>query len=728
MKSTPIRRALLLLVLIFSCVLQSLAGTDFTYKGITYTVLTDNTCETKQGRYGIGTWLAGNKFSGDLVIPKTVRDEFGYDYTVTKIGDYAFYNCPDLTSVTIPNSVTSIGKYAFSDCYDLASVTIPNSVASIGDGAFSGCSDLTSVTIPNSVTSIGDGAFSGCSDLTSVTIPNSVTSIGDSAFQGCNGLAKVCITDLASWCGISFSDEYSNPLYYAHHLYLNDIEVKNLVIPKTVASIGVRAFANCSALTSATISSSVSDYAFYGCTGLTSVTIGSSVTSIGSNAFENCSGLTKVCITDLAAWCGINYSADEYANPLYYAHHLYLNDIEVTNLVIPGTVTSIGDLAFADCYGLTSVTIPNSVTSIGDLAFADCHGLTSVAIPNSVTSIGGEAFINCSGLTSVSISNSVTEISDGAFYGCDGLTSVIIPNSVTSIGYYAFEYCSGLTSVAISNSVTSIGGEAFAGCYGLTSVTIPNSVSSIGDSAFASCYGLTSVSIASSVKRIGSGTFQGCDGLTSVIIPNSVTSIGYYAFEYCSGITNLTFMDGADALTINTRAFNLVTPTKVYFGRQMNFTLVPCTALETVEFGENVASIKVSAFKDGSAIRTVISHNPVPPTTGGDPFDDTTYLKGELYVPKASIEAYQIAAGWKKFSGIKPLSEHNGVDEIVVDNGNDAISVENGTICVNGDTDVRIVTMNGTTVYSGRGEARVNVAPGIYVVIIGNTAHKVAVG
>ena len=559
-------------------------------------------------------------YFGEIVIPESVEHE-GATYSVTSIWEKAFYECSGLTSVTIPNSVTSIGSDAFYHCWG-----------------------LTSVTIPNSVTSIGDYAFSHCFGLTSVTIGNSVTSIKSNAFAKCSGLTSVHISDIAAWCNIAFSNSDSNPLSNAHHLYFNGEEVKDLVIPNSVKSIGDNAFYDCSGLTSVTIGNSVTSIgssAFSGCSGLTSVTIPNSVTSIGNGAFRDCSGLTSV--------------------------------------TIPNSVTSIGGEAFRECSGLTSVTIGNSVTSIGASTFYKCFRLTSVTIPNSVTSIGSSAFKDCSGLTSVTIPNSVTSIDDQAFLGCDGLTSVTIPNSVTSIGSFAFEYCDGLTSVTIPNSVTSIGDRAFAYCPELLDVyCYAENVPSTESSAFNGSYPeyptlhvpagsiesykatapwsgfekIVAISteidginydfdaeakqatviakssgeysgeviipesvehedVVYSVTSIGQSAFKDCSGLTSVTIPNSVTSIGNYAFAYCPEL------------------------------------------LDVYCYAENV------------------------PSTASNTFESSPIENATLHVPVVSVESYKATEPWSRFGRNTLLPHLTLTDGEVFDNN---IEQEVGTL------------------------------------------------
>ena len=513
---------------------------------------------------------------------------------VRGIGNGAFSGCGGLASVTIGTSVTSIGHSAFEGCSGLVSiliadgnenyssingllltkdgktliqgvngdVTIPNGVTNIGSGAFSGCSGLTSVTIPNGVTNIGSGAFSGCSGLTSVTIPSSVTSIESGAFSGCSGLMSISVAD-------------GNADYSSINGLLLTNDGKTLIkgvngdvtIPDGVTSIGSDAFS--------------------GCNGLTSVVIPSSMTSIDYSAFYDCSGLTSVYISDISAWCGIWFGSSD-ANPLSYAHNLYLEGALLTSLTIPDDVTSIGFCAFYNCTNITSVTIPASVTSIGSSAFAGCRRLVSVTIPqcvcsssmssvfpaayrsitnivicDGVTSIAASAFSGCSGLARVTIPASVTSVGANAFYGCGSLTSVTIPqcvcanrlssvfpaayqsitnvvicDGVTSIGDYAFESCGDLSNLVIPASVASIGSCAFDDCSNLTSVTVPQCVTTNRLSAvFPAAYqSITNVVICNGVTAIGDSAFFGCSGLASLTIPDSVMSIGVSAFAGCEGV------------------------------------------------------------------------------------------------------------------------------------------------------------------------------------------------
>ena len=454
----------------------------------------------------------------------TSFNELKFFTGLSRIGNNAFAGCTGLTSVTIPNSVTSIGSGAFFYCIGLTNIEIPSSVTEIGKDAFESSAwynnlpdglvyigpiaykykgtmpDGTSVVIKNGTLSIASFAFQGCRGLTSVTIPSTVTSIGQYAFWNCRSLTSVTIPNSITSIDMGVFRACSS--------------LTSVTIPYSVTSIGRDAFENCINLTSVTIPNSVTSIdigAFRCCRGLTSVIIPNSITSICGSVFQDCSGLTSVTIPNSVTFIGYNafYGCTSLMDIVVNSRNPKYDSRNNCNAIIE---TSSNTLIL----GCQNTVIPNSVTSIGNYAFARCTGLTSVNIPNTVIAIGIYAFGGCSGLTSMTIGNSVTSIGRDAFYGCSGLTSVIIPNSVTSISDYAFGNCSSLTSVAIGNSVTSIGDMAFAYCSGLTSVTIPNSVTSIGYSAF-----------------------YGCSGMTSMSIPNSVTSIGYYAFVNCNGLRNV---------------------------------------------------------------------------------------------------------------------------------------------------------------------------------------------
>jgi len=300
----------------------------------------------------------------------------------------------------------------------------------------------------------------------------------------------------------SYSNEYQGSVVIPEIVTYNGIKY-------SVTSIGEQAFEDCSSLTNVNIPNSVTTIgmlAFSGCSSLTRISIPSSITSIGMCAFEE-TGLyinTPNGVFYVDKWvCG------------------YKGTVPSSISILEGTIGIAGS-SFASCFDLKRLVIPHSVTTIGNSAFLMCSNLESLTIKDSENTpskmnIESFAFLLCSKLSEVSIGNSVTSIGEFAFGYCFGLTSLTIPNSVTSIGQSAFYNCTGLTSVILSNSATRIGELAFKGCFGLTSLTIPNSVTSIGDYAFAGCSGLKFFTIGTSLKYIGAESFSDCSGVTQII-------------------------------------------------------------------------------------------------------------------------------------------------------------------------------------------------------------------
>ena len=648
-----------------------------TYGDYQYTVNNDNTVT-------ITKYIGSDT---EAVIPSAINGK-----KVTSIGNNAFYYCSSLTSITIPNSVTSIGNLAFDSCSGLTSITLPNSVTSIGNSAFEYCKGLTSITLPNSVTSIGNSAFKYCSGFTSITIPNSVTSIGDGAFGFCEGLASIEV-------------DTNNSAYSSENGVLFD-KNKTTIITCPAGKKGTYTIPNGVTY--------IGNLAFYGCIGLTSITIPNGVTSIGNYAFEHCTGLTSITIPNSVTSIG-NYAFD--------------SCVILTNITIPSSVTYIGDLAFCYCIHLTSInvdtnnskyssendvlfnknkttiitcpagkkgtyTIPNSVTSIGDLAFEYCKGLTSITIPNSVASIGDRAFGGCTSLTSINVDTCNNEYSseNGVLFnknktkiitcpeGKNGIYT--IPNGVTSIGKYAFGYCTDLISITIPDSVTSIGYMAFGGCTGLTSVTIPNNVTSIGAGAFWSCSSLTSITIPNSVTSIGENAFNGCKNLTIY------GKKGSYAESYAKN-NNIPFEDIVSDFEYTVNSDNTVTITK-YIGSGTkavipsaiggkkvtaieNWAFDGCTGLTSITIPDSVTSIGDNAFSgcnsltiygnSGSYAQTYATNNNIPfvetvigygyavnvgfDSKGGNPLDSIDLTNAQKYgtLPTPVRRGY-IFKGW----------------------------------------------------------------------------------
>lgn len=535
----------LLLALLMSMVSNVVFAYDAYIDGIYYNLIVDEAQVT-----GLAPGINRNRdaYQGDLVIPASVTIDDKV-YPVTSIGNYAFslcykitsivipetvysignnafWYCSGLTSINIPNGVTTIDNSTFNKCSSLVSISIPQSVTSIGSSAFEGCTGLTSISIPNSVTEIGNSAFKNCTGLTSINIPESVLKVNQYAFQGCTGLTKAEFASVGSFFNIEFDGWESNPLYYAHHLYVDGKEIKDLVIPNGVTVID----------------------RLHDCVGFTSISFPESVISINSS-LSDCKDLTKVEFASVESFYSINFMGS-YSNPLKYAHYLYIDGNEVTELNIPNSVTTIDD-RISGCPNITSVSIPSSVTIIGDNAFYGCIGITSISIPESVTSIGNAAFRGCSGLSAISIPRNVISIDYNAFTECENIETIVVDpenaifdsrnNCNAIIKKDGDVLVTGCMNTQIPIGVTKIASTAFSGCSRLTSIIIPEGVTEIQSWSFWHCYNLKEIVFPESLTRISFNVFEDCIGLTSITIPENVTYIDPMAFTGCINLASITF-------------------------------------------------------------------------------------------------------------------------------------------------------------------------------------------
>jgi len=511
---------------------------------------------------------------------------------ITEIGADMFYECENLSSITIQNNIVKIGENAFDWCISLTSVTIPGSVVSIEKDAFFGCTSLTSIDILNGVKNIGDTAFAGCSSLTNINIPDSILHIGGNAFNPSNAYLTLanpttgnCIGDYAfSGCKALIS----------------------INISEGVTSIGYNAFRGCTELTNI--------YAFYNCDKLADITIPENVEVIGKNAFAFMDNLKT-----------LNYNAKDISRSelkdAKYCYPIFQDCNNLTEVNIGNGVEMLPDW-FAYKLSIKIIQLPNSLASIGDYAFRDCDALTDITIPENVELIGKNAFAFMDNLKVVNYNAkdiSKSELDDEQycypiFQDCSNLTEVNIGSGVKLLPSY-FAYGLNITVIQFPNWLEKISEYAFYNCTSLKSINIPETVTSIEENAFKECTSLINVTILNGTKSIGDWSFYGCSSLTSIVIPESVKNIGKCCFSHCPNLETIYYnaKDASDSNFYNSER-NIYNPPFYGCGRTIiignNVEVLPRriftkSLITSIEIPNSVTSIDNQAFINCDNLTTI---------------------------------------------------------------------------------------------------------------------------
>ena len=582
-------------------------GAQGPFRGLTAAAtvtLGDNVTAFPSKLFEEWTGLASVSLGGVTQLPANAFDGFENLATValddvTVLGDYAFRGTA-LTEVTIPEGVTSIGNGAFANCKSLTTVNYnaldaeaPNS----SNLAFAGCDKLTTINVGEEA-AVPDYMFYNVASATAADIAKA-SKIGASAFAG-TSLAVLdtgAVTEIAK---NAFADTDLTKITIGaalenigYNAFANNDSLAELVwnatsaetiYEQSSASLVRAIFNGCGKLATVTVGDNVEslpDYFLPDNTLITKIELPDGILAVGDSAFNGCTSLAQITNADDLKTIGQDAFTD---TPWFTAYlkqdgliylgsilYVYNGDMPAdTQITVKEGTTAIANGAFNKQSNLTSVVLPNGLTSIGDRAFAGTS-LTQVTIPASVTDIGSEAFTDVETLTSVTFNEGLKTIGANAFDGCSLLNTIALPNSLTSLGNNAFQYAgrdaaaadgtltigTGLTEIpqsafmgmsktggalTIPVGITKIGASAFYGMM-ISSVTIPEGVTEIGASAFASTKGLGSVELPSTVTALGNRVFEG-SAISTAELDGTFTAIPSYAFSLCENLNSITWQDG----------------------------------------------------------------------------------------------------------------------------------------------------------------------------------------
>lgn len=466
---------------------------------------------------------------------------------ITYIGRYAFADCPNLKTVTLPRTLESIGGAALRCAGKMTEIIIPDSVTELGSGCFNGCELLEAIVLPEGITEIPHSCFSMCTSLRDVTFPKNLETIGADAFEGCSGLNTLALPD-----GLT---------YIANCAFLDCPRLSSLEIPDSVISIATYALgyyrmpdwtyqAAPDFVLSGRSPSAAQAYAQEN--GFAFTSTGPSSGNAGNQLCGKCGEDVYWNLTDGVLRISGSGKMTDFGDSVAYPIPVWCREVDaITSIVVEEGVTRIGDVAFWWLENVRSVTVAASVREIGDNAFYGMDNLQQVTFLGNPSEVGERLFSWCRNLPEIRIPEGISIMPERMFDNCEKLRTIYIPESVTQVEQDAFKECASLTDVYFAGTkeqakkIWFAGGNqslVFAQWHYLkpsgdyTTLVLPGNLTTIQAEAFAGI-GAELVIVPASVNVIESRAFADCRNLQVLVFEDSPYSIAADILSGCSGVT-----------------------------------------------------------------------------------------------------------------------------------------------------------------------------------------------
>ena len=651
-------------------------------------------------KVGDRTWNSETRASAPFVNSTTLA-RVTVGPKVTFVYNHLCDGCSNLSNVVLGNALQDINDYAFANCVKLPNISFPASLATIDNYAFANCQVLASTSFQEASDhelKINNASFKDCVALPEVNFPGQLSLLGNNTYQGCTALKDVVFNK---------NDQYEPTLTIGNYTFAQCSLINALSFPGRLKSIGDYTFSDCTYLTNLTFEDSNE-----------AVTLGSGATGETDRRymlplFGNSN------LSSLYMGRNVDYTADkDYSYSPFY-NQQFLTDVRFSqagtvtyckdyllykvnnceSLILPESLTTIGNWTFRGMSKLGGIVIPNAVTTIGTYAFADdialesaklstscpwlkeglfseCGKLQAITIPMVVNKMDTQMFTNCTSLATVTFDDDKdliemaygssdannglfrdcpvetlylgrwlsynTEVpSRSPFYSIAELKNLTLGKYLKVVDKYMFSYCTGLENVYIPDNITSINMWGFRGCSALKSVRFSENLSQIGDYGFSECTSLDNVTFPASMTSTSDNSFSNCSSLRNLDLGKNLLVIGPSAFENDSILSEVNIPETVYGLGVG--AFKSCVSIPYVKIPKGDLTTVSkesfkgCNGIEWISLSENITSLGENAFEGCTGIKYVKSYAMTPPE-GLVNFPSDVETNGTLFVPEDNDE------------------------------------------------------------------------------------------